>query len=116
MSNRLPRAQALDMFQTAAKTFSIAVKDANEVAIDLTGKDMRMVVHDGQKPPVFKFQSEVITITGTGNDHADVIVDISMSATANAHWRWELWDITTTEGEAVLAHGAFKILPAVKGS
>ncbi len=104
----------LEQFQLSEKAHAITVTDEDGVAIDLTGKTLRLVVFDENKPPVGAFQiteSDIVIGSGENTNVATVTVDATASANASEHYRWILW---STTDDMALANGAFTIWAAVK--
>lgn len=114
MANRTASPVPLEMFQHAEKAFEITVTDDDSVPVDLTSVTLRFVVQDANNPAVGQFKAEGGDISGDASGVATVTVDKDASATAADNWHWRLWDVTTENEEVVLAHGSFRIIPAVK--
>jgi hypothetical protein len=116
--NRIMSPVKLEMWQHENRTFDIAAIDADGNPVSFTGKTLRFIVGDTQRPPVEKIQVDMgasgIVITGTNGTIARVRVNSTQSQTAADDYHWHLWSLDDpSPGErAVYAHGEFIIQPA----
>ncbi len=112
--NRTGSPVALEMFQGEAKTFSLTVLDANNVAVDLSAPMLlRFVVLDVNGNGVFDVEDGAITRSGTSNKIAGVAVTAVQSAVAAENLLWRLLDIRAPTAPQVLLHGGFGIKTSV---
>lgn len=104
---------SLEMFQTEAKTFALTVLDGAGAVVDLSSKTLRFLVETQADPAVAKFDVEKppITVSGVGNNIANVPVSALQSAISAGTYDWRLWDAAT---DAMLLWGTLQIMKAIK--
>lgn len=108
--NRLSPPSPLEMKQLEKKTFLITVVDADNQPVDLSTRTLRFTVHDSVEPTVGQFKIDEGAYLTKSASVASVTVQASEADATHEDWHWELWDTDVPE---VLAHGSFKIKPAV---
>ena len=103
----------LEMFQAEEKAFALTVLDAEDSPVDLSGMTLRFVAMTTADPAagVFKVEAPSVVVSGDDDEVATVTVSTTQSATARTDLYWLLWNVDDDE---VLAHGSFKIRPAVE--
>ena len=101
------------MFQNATKEFTFTIVDTSGSVVDLSGKTLRLVVHDSVDPPVgsFKVEGGAIDMAQAVNGIVKVTVPGASAGTSSSELHYELWNIDDDE---VLAHGSMTIKPAIK--
>ena len=111
-NNRIAAPVTLEVFQAAAKTFTLTVLDADGDAVSLSGKALRFVYETDADPPVAqqKMETSTITIGGSGNNVVTVPLTASETPTSG-RYRWRLWNTTDDQ---VLQHGPFVVRASTK--
>ncbi len=113
MANTVSEGVTLEMFQLETASFTFTITDDAGDAVDLSGATLRFVVQDSNEPPtgVAKEEEGDIDMTQAGSGIITVSVGSPASDDASSELHYRLWNITDTE---VLAHGPFRVKPAVK--
>lgn len=100
----------LEAFAYETKVFPLQVVDANGSPVDVSAKSLRFEIIPNDENPTAALLT-VISIPVSGNDNNVATVTVAIGATVSAGaYKWRLWNTTDT---VVLAHGVFRVLPAV---
>lgn len=112
VSNFIGEPQRLAMFQGEAKTFLLTVLDPAGAPVNLVPFNLRFVVESLAEPRSAQFtrleSSGHITVSGAGNNIANVSVTGTNSAISAIKYEWRLWD---DAGDQVLMYGDFHVIP-----
>lgn len=117
MANTIADGDKCEMFQKETKTFTFTITDDDGNPRDLSASTgLRFVVHDSNDPATYKGKVEqgAMDVTGAAGGVIGVPVGSPISDNATREWHWRLWD--TTGDDEVLAHGPFKVHPALSNS
>jgi hypothetical protein len=114
MANTIAAGDLAEMFQYEVKIISFLILDDDGDPVDLSGQTLRFVLHDSNDPPTYwgKEEGGDIDMTDAASGIIGVEVGSPTSDIASTELHYRLWDVTGDE--VVLAHGPFKIHPAVQ--